>query len=189
MKSFKIIAIAILCLTFNACTDDDDDSVKPGTTITPNEEELITTVEIHLSYTNNVVIDTVSFNDPDGDGGNAPTIDTLVLQSAKEYLVNLKFLDASDPSDIEDITLEIEAEDDEHLVCFETMNSTGISISKIDTDGTYAVGLTSRWTISSSASSNNGTLKLTLKHQPGVKDGTCAPGDTDVEIDFPVVIN
>jgi hypothetical protein len=189
MKTFKILAIALLSLSIYSCTDDDDDSVTPDIIITPNEEELITTVEIHLNDTNNVIIDTISFNDPDGDGGNAPTIDTLRLQAGQDYKVNLMFLDASNPSDIEDITLEIEEEDDEHLVCFDQTNLTGLSITKTDSDGTYVVGLKSKWVLTPAASSTNGVLKLTLKHQPDVKDGTCAPGDTDVEINFPVIIN
>jgi hypothetical protein len=32
-------------------------------------------------------------------------------------------------------------------------------------------------------------LFITLKHQPGVKNGTFAPGDTDIEIPFKLKIN
>ena len=49
MKTVKILAIALLSLSIYSCTDDDDDSVKPGVTITPNEEELITTCLLYTS--------------------------------------------------------------------------------------------------------------------------------------------
>ncbi|MCB0803533.1 MAG: hypothetical protein KDB74_10575 [Flavobacteriales bacterium] len=189
MKTFQIFSLLIISTLFFSCTDESDNSVKPGITINPNTEELITTVQIHLSDTNHVIIDTVAFNDPDGDGGNPPTIDTLMLQAGQSYLVNLKFIDASNPLSIKDITAEIEIEADEHLVCFDQTNIAGISINKADSDGNYELGLKSKWKLSPSASSNNGILKLTLKHQPDVKDGTCTPGDTDVEINFPVIIN
>lgn len=187
MKTFKILAIALLSLSIYSCTDDDDDSIK---TIDHNhEEELITTVQVILSDTFNVVLDTVSFKDPDGDGGIAPTIDTLRLQAGKDYLVNLMFLDESDPADVEDITLEIKAEDDEHLICFDLTNLTGLNITKTDSDGTYVVGLKSKWGLVPAATSTNGVLNLTLRHQPDAKDGTCIPGSSDVDINFPVLIN
>ncbi len=188
MKNFRILFILILGLSTYSCTDDDD-SVTPGTKVTPNEEELITTVQLIFSNEFNVILDSASFNDPDGDGGNAPSIDTITLQSGTDYTVDLKFLDASDANDVEDITIEIEEEDDEHLICFDQSNISGLTINRSDSDGTYEIGLKSLWVVDSNASSNSGVLKLTLKHQPGSKDGTCAPGDIDVEIDFPVIIN
>lgn len=184
IKSFLFITALAGVLT--ACTDDSDSSVTPGTTVTPNEEELITTVQIRISDSLTAqVVDTVEFNDLDGPGGNAPTIDSIKLSPNRVYIVETSFFDASDPSDIEDITAEIEAEDDEHLVCFELMNAGGFSIEITDSDGTYPIGLDSKW---KSGGLANGELKLTLRHQPGVKDGTCTPGETDVEVRFPLTI-
>jgi len=186
MKSIKILTIAIIASLLYSCTDDDDAS--PSTPITPNEEELITTVRLNFMDTSGVTT-TYEFNDPDGDGGNAPVIDTIILDKSETYDLNTEFLDASDPNDIEDITTEIRDEDDEHLVCYTTSAVDGLSVSIIDTDGTYDVGLSAVVLTTDTASSINGTLKVTLKHQPGVKDGTCAPGETDVEVDFPVRFN
>ena len=47
--------------------------------------------------------------------------------------------------------------------------------------GTLEVGLATQWTV---GIASVGTTQVVLKHQPGVKDGTCAPGDTDIELDF-----
>ncbi len=185
----KILFIALAAGFLFACKDDDDDTISQTTTetpITPVETELITTVQlIFTDSATNSVIDTVEFSDPDGQGGNAPTVETITINANQTYLVSTRFLDESDPNDIEDITLEIEEEDDEHLVCYEPADMMAISIERTDSDGTYEVGLNSKWR---AAAASNTTLKLTLKHQPGVKDGSCGKGDTDVEVDFPLNI-
>jgi hypothetical protein len=45
----------------------------------------------------------------------------------------------------------------------------------------YEVGLQSQWT---TGNAENGTTQIVLKHQPDVKDGTCAPGETDIDVTF-----
>ena len=56
-----------------------------------------------------------------------------------------------------------------------------ITIQRTDSDGNFEVGLQSLW---ETGTTGNGTVMIRLKHQPGVKDGTCAPGETDIELDF-----
>ncbi len=186
MKNIKILmAVSIGLLTYS-CTDDDD--ATPAVPITQNEEEVITTVDLTFTDSLTSSSSTFSFNDPDGDGADDPTIDTIKLSVGKVYTVSAEFKDASDPDDVEDITAEIKTEDDEHLVCFDQTNINGLTIRRTDTDGTYEVGLDSRWQTTMNATSNQGVLRLTLRHQPGSKDGSCTAGDTDVEIDFPVII-
>jgi len=60
-----------------------------------------------------------------------------------------------------------------------------LEIVSIDSDGNYSIGLKTQWQAKNLTS---GELTLTLKHQPGVKDGTCDPGETDVEVVFPISI-
>ena len=88
----------------------------------------------------------------------------------------------------EDLTIEIQNESDEHLVCFESgLLGTALSNIITDSDGTYPIGIQSEWIVNSKA---NGTMIISLKHQPdGLKNGSCDVGETDVEIEFPVVIN
>jgi hypothetical protein len=125
------------------------------------------------------------FDDPDGPGGNNPTrLDTIYLDSGRTTLVSLRFEDASSGS-VKDITTEIRAEGNEHLIC---VNPSGISlqVTASDSDGKYPIGLESRW---KSSGKGSGTVKIVLKHQPGgVKNGSCDPGDTDAEVIFPIVI-
>lgn len=186
MKSIikTISLLGILSLSIVACKDDDDTSVNPDTNVNPNEEELITTVELQFSDSLDNPIDTFYFKDVDGVGGNDPIIDSLYLSSNTTYHLSIRFLDESNPNDIEDITVEILEEDDEHLVCFNSDVAT-LDIEITDSDGTYPLGLASRW---ESGVAANGSLTLTLKHQPGVKNGNCDLGETDVEVNFPLII-
>jgi hypothetical protein len=181
MKFFLIAVLSVAL--FSACKKDKNDPNNPND---PNEEELITTVGLYFSDIFGVTPSaTFTFSDPDGPGGNPPTVfDTIVLRANTVYRLSLELLDES-KNPVEDITEEILAEADEHLFCFE-VNGANITIVRTDTDGMYEVGLESLWTV---GTAGNGTLTLTLKHQPdGLKDGTCDPGETDVELEFQVVV-
>lgn len=159
----------------------DDDGPKPTTTPPINEEELITTVKLTFVDTagNQPTVE-AWFRDPDGDGGNVPTqFDTIRLVANTVYNTTITLLDES-KNPVEDITQEVEEEADEHLFCY-TPNGINLTIIRTDTDGTFEVGITTQW---ATGNGSVGTTKVVLKHQPGVKDGTCAPGDTDVELDF-----
>jgi len=179
------LLLLMLVLGMAACTDDDDDSVNNQPGVSANEEELITTVVIKVKDTLTDVEQTFRWTDSDGDGGNDPSIDTITLAPNTFYEVEIEFLDESDPSDVEDITEEIEDEDDEHLICYTSSPQTMLNVLRTDSDGTYEVGLESTW---ESFTAQNGSLKIVLKHQPGVKDGSCSPGETDIEIDLPVFV-
>ena len=159
-----------------SCKDDHDDH--------DHEGELITTVQmVFTDSATSTVAGTFEFSDPDGPGGNPPQrLDTIDLQRSKTYLVELRFIDAS-KNPAHDITHEIREEAKEHIVCFTDAGS-NLTILRTDSDGTHPIGLSSRWNTPDVMSS--GKVKVTLKHQPGVKNGQCEPGDTDVEIEFPV---
>ena len=94
----------------------------------------------------------------------------------------MSFADESD-GNYKDITAEIEEEGADHKVCFETIINS-LVIIPTDSDGTYSIGLKSTWRTGTGKVS--GALKILLKHQPETKDGTCAPGETDVDVTFPV---
>jgi ketosteroid isomerase-like protein len=87
---------------------------------------------------------------------------------------------------VDTISNEVKEEADEHLFFFTPSNSDALSVTINDKDSKGRnLGLKTSWV---TKKATNGTLKVKLMHQPGVKDGTSANGDTDVEIDFPLVI-
>ncbi|PKP51612.1 MAG: hypothetical protein CVT95_00510 [Bacteroidetes bacterium HGW-Bacteroidetes-12] len=181
-KITKASLYLFLAVTLIIGCKKDKDSPKPSPINPPvNEEELITTVKITFVDTAGVEPTvTVFFRDPDGDGGNAPTqFDTIRLAANTIYSATIELFDES-KNPVENITQEIQDEADEHIFCF-TPTNVNLSIIRTDSDGTYEIGLTSQWT---TGTTSVGTTQVVLKHQPSVKDGTCGPGDTDVELNF-----
>lgn len=177
MKNSKYFFLAILAssLFFTSC--DDDDNAGP-------EQELITTVE--LTFTEGSTSSTFTVTDTDGDGGNAPVVETIQLDANKTYTVAARFLDESNASNIENITEEVEEESNEHLVCY---TATGELATPTITDTDSAgnpLGLTA--TVATTGA-GSGTLMVVLKHEPDKAAVTpCSTGDTDVEVTFPVEI-
>jgi hypothetical protein len=147
------------------------------------ETELITTVKVIATNATNPG-GTFIWKDADGDGGNPPSSpDTIQLDSGVSYSIKLEFLDESS-SPAKDITAEIKAEEKEHRICFTSSNSS-VSIQITDTDGKFPLGLESTWIGSMKGKSK---LRIVLRHQPDAKDGTCDLGETDVDVEFPLVI-
>lgn len=186
IKNIVLITVALSTLFVTGCKKDDDDPKPSGNNNPPvHEEELITSVILSFVDTAGVQPSVqYAFRDPDGDGGNAPTQhDTIRLVANTYYNATIQLLNESE-SPAEDITLEVQDEDDEHIFCYTPAN-TNVTVVRTDSDGTYEVGITSRWGTGAAAT---GETTVTLKHQPGVKDGTCAPGDTDVEVTFVTIV-
>jgi hypothetical protein len=182
IRNFSMLAMAlVVAFTVGCKKDDDTPTPSTGGGNPPHEEELITSVILSFVDTAGVQPSVqYAFRDPDGDGGNPPTQhDTIRLVANTYYNATIQLLNESE-NPAEDITLEVQNEDDEHLFCY-TPTSTNVSIVRTDSDGTFEVGITTFWSTGMAAT---GETKVVLKHQPGVKDGTCAPGDTDIEIDF-----
>lgn len=166
---------------FSACKSDDPQPV--------NEEELITTVKVVLTPTEGEAIE-LKFVDLDGDGAGEPVVTPVVAQlsAGVSYAAATSFLNESGTTP-ENITTEIEEENNDHLICFE-ITSADITIGYDDEDSNNKpVGLLTTWTAGESGT--EGTVKITLRHQPGSKTGECpGTGDTDVEVVFPIqVIN
>ena len=185
-RMFKpfMLALGALSLVVVSCKKDE---VKPAEPTPPNENELITTLELKFSGKGVIGNDTtfvVTFNDPDGDGGNAPTqFETIHLLKNSTYKVEVTLLDKS-KTPAETISNEVLAEANDHLF-FYSSNPTGlvdVLITDKDSNGKN-LGLKSTWTTTNAGS---GKVKVKLMHQPGVKDGTSATGDTDIEVDFQV---
>jgi len=181
-KIFLILSLfAFVFLT--ACNDDDIDD-NP-------EEEVITTFNYSLFSTSGELV-TLSFQDIDGDGGDAPIIMGGTLTANTTYIGTANFLNES-VSPVEIITDEIAEEDDEHQLFFVPSSSLNATVSYTDMDGDgNPIGLTSTL-VTGDASS--GQLTITLRHQPnksadGVPGGNIANagGETDIEVTFDVTI-
>ncbi len=183
MKKLFVLIIASSAIGFASCKKDNDDPKNPPATT--NEGELITTCILSFTDTTTLAQSIASFRDTDGEGGNAPTqFDTIRLTQNSVYHMRIVLLDESSAV-VDTISNEVLNEGVDHLFCFD-VNNAQLNIARSDSDGQFEIGLHSLWTC---ANASSGSITISLKHQPGIKDGTCAPGDTDVEINFPIVIN
>lgn len=180
MPLFRPFLVALMLaapLFATSCKKDKDDP-QPD-----DENELITTVRYTLTPAGGGTAITVQSKDLDGDGGAAPVVGTLTLAPNTTYTGTISFLDES-KTPAEDITAEVSAESQEHLVVY-TPNPAGlVTITRTDRDrNNLEVGLTTRLVTTAAAT---GTLQVKLRHQPGSKNGTETPGSSDAEVSFPV---
>ena len=184
-KSLGILMLMMLVGSLmSSCKKDNNDVTKPADI---NESELITTVQFKISSTDSPFVTyTFQYRDVDGIGGNAPEIDTIKLEKNKMYYVEVLLLDES-KNPIDTISNEVKAESKDHLLVYEPSDtSVTITINDFDTNNpALPLGLISSWSTSSSSQLN---LKLSLKHQPGIKNGDPTRGETDVEVILPVSI-
>ena len=153
-----------------------------------DENELITTVR--LKFTDGSSVQTFQWQDLDGDGGKAPTIQNVALKINKTYKLDIELLDES-KTPLVDQTKEIVEKKDEHLFVFTPTPSNLLTYTYGDKDTkNFPIGLTGsmRTTVA-----GTGTLRVVLRHQPPVngmaqKNGTATPGSSDVDITFNVAV-
>lgn len=166
--------------TFSGCKKDDP--------APEDENELITTVR--LKFTDGTNVQTFQWQDPDGDGGKAPTIQNVALKINKTYKLDVELLDES-KMPIVDQTKEITEKKDEHLFVFTPAPANLLTYTYGDKDTkNFPIGLTG--SVKTTAA-GTGTLKVVLRHQPPVngmaqKNGTATPGSSDVDITFNVAV-
>ncbi len=158
------LCAAVLPLTVAACGDFTDG----GAT---NAEEVITTVILSFAPSGGGTPATAEFDDPDGDGGDPPTVQPVNLVAGTTYTLTVRFQNRlADP--VEETTAEIIDESDVHLLLFTgtavvgpaTTNTTGPitqAYADMDVNG-LPIGLTD--TIM--ASSGTGGMTVTLRHMP-----------------------
>jgi hypothetical protein len=186
MSKFKFVGTALLAgLLVVGCKKDDKHAEDNHE---HDESELITSVQLNFSTKLASGKDstfTVLFDDPDGTGGNKPTsFDTIRFATNKTYTCDLILLDKS-KNPVDTISNEVKEEADEHLFFFTPSNSDlSVTINDLDTKG-LPLGLKTSWL---PKKATNGTVQVKLMHQPGVKDGNSQKGETDIEVNFPLVI-
>ena len=180
LNTIKLLAILFIStLTFTTCSDDDHDDHD-------HEEELISNVTYKLSNGSDIV--TLSFEDLDGEGGNAGTYDVSgPLKANTTYTGVIKLENRTeDPS--EDITVEVKTEGDEHEF-FYSSSISGVTISKTDNDANgNPLGIETSVVTTDAGS---GTITVILKHEPTKPNNgtaTSAGGSTDVEVTFNVTV-
>lgn len=183
------LAALSIMLMLAACKKDGEEVTTPSAPV--NEEEVITTLELHLHSSGGSEHKHFTFSDTDGDGGNAPVITADTLSQDSTYQVELTVLNES-ASPVIDITEEITEEANVHQFFFQ-VSGANVSVSYADVDGNgMPVGINTTWV---AGTPGTGEVRVTLRHQPdktaaGVSAGdiTNAGGETDLEVVFPLVV-
>ena len=179
MKTIKLLAFFITgSVLLTSCSDDDN----PDPII---DQEVITRVTLTITETGTTNVQTITWNE----GDSNPNI---VLEPSKSYNVEIGFFDASDPADVENITEEVIELADEHFVFFDNTSSITITNASDDIEDSeeIKIGIKTVWT--SPAGTTAGLVRTFLIHEPATKTGdtrTDFGGETDVQVDFNVVVN
>ena len=182
MKNLKLLTALFIAITSLISCDNDDDIIPV------NEEEVITTMTVTLVPVGGGTTITLQTRDLDGDGPNPPVKNVSgnliknVSYNGSIVLLN----ETEDPS--ENITEEVEEEDDEHQFFYTiggTLNA-NTTYENFDGDGNP---LGTEFSLDAGDASN-GTLTFTLRHEPmkpnsGLVD---AGGETDISATFNVTI-
>ena len=182
MKKLNILlagTLFMLLLLLNSCKKEEK-TVSPPL---PGNEFLTTVKLVATNAANSSDVQTVSVKqlpDQPVDYSNA----TLNIKKNATYHVQVYFLDET-TSPAGDITADIRERENYHLICF---NVTGIAltVSRTDMDTNtppLPIGLSDDFV---TGATGTGSLNVQLRHQPNAKNGTCDPGSSDADVDFPV---
>ena len=176
----------------SSCKKDD-----PKNPIATNPQEVLTTVLIsgynHDEPNNTKYQFSYKWEDLDGDGGNQPIIDTLVLDTGIEYHCHVLIIDKTKvPYDT--VSNAIEEEKNAHQFFYTPGESLigKLSTEILDFDDNnpkLPVGLSFNLLTKSNQSYTLpllGTLNVVLSHYDGVQKSTLKSDESDIDINFPV---
>lgn len=187
MSPRNLAFIITLFAALVGCKKDEEMPPPPAA----NEEEVITTMVLRFTPNGSGSTREFRFTDADGDGGNAPVLALDTLDAATVYNVSIFLLNESTtPTDT--ISHEVLDEGVLHQFFF-TVTGVDLSVAYADTDANgLPIGLSS---VMTTGVAGGGNLRVTLRHMPnknaaGVAGGdiTNAGGETDIEVDFPIVV-
>ena len=188
------IALFLFILVFSCSKDEDPEPA--------NEEEVISLVTLEVTKVGSSETITYNFeveghahddddddDDDDHDGHGEHT--EIELEPNSSYNVSMLIYNDTDPNNIENVTLEVIEEADEHQVYYAiTDELSGFSIASASNDNRDSDGnplfLKTTWTTTGETS---GDVVGYLIHEPTLKTGSTRNdfgGATDFEIEFEV---
>ena len=156
--------------------------------------EFMTTIKLRFENKNNPSDTTWAvWKDLTPDDQNAPDTSGAIinLDKNKTYKVSVKILDET-KNPAEEITEDISERGNFHFFTFFTTGTISSNLTIVATDfdtnpTPFHIGLENEFTTSGNVST--GRLEGVLRHQPNTKNGTFAPGNSDIDVFFTLNIN
>lgn len=185
-QPWSLLALSALLL-LNSCNRDEQ-------TVAPTDDnEAITTAT--LTLTNKAAPTQVITATIDNLNGTADfSKATLTLKANTTYTGQITLLDKT-KTPVVVATDEIREKANEHLFVYTFTPATGssatlgVTLTDKDTNpapGPYPIGLATE--LKTGTATGSGSLRVVLRHQPNVKNGTQTPGSSDLDTQFPVVV-
>ena len=151
--------------------------------------EFMTTIKLRFENKNNPSDTTWAvWKDLTPDDQNAPDTSGAIinLDKNKTYKVSVKILDET-KNPAEDITEDIRERVNFHFFSFFTSGAISSNLTIVATDfdtnpTPFHIGLENEFTTNGTVST--GRLEGVLRHQPNTKNGTFAPGNSDIDVFF-----
>ena len=186
LSFFTLLLAGIFMLGTTACSKHDDDHDDHDH---DHENELITTVKLHVVETGTT--DTLSYAWKQvGGPGTAIVVDSIGLKQGKVYEVLTEVLDES-KTPASNKTEEIRKDGHCHRFIYtSTLSSLLLQILDFDTQNP-AMELGLKFRITAPDVMGSGNLKCVLKHYTTSDPKTKGinAGSTDIEVQFPLVVN
>ena len=186
MKNFrKVILYLVLGAVVASCA-----KTPPAIVSHPLSNEFLTTTILNLQNTSNANDKpTISYYLDPNNPTAAPVITpaTLNLTKNSTYTCKIVILDQT-KTPVDTVSDVIKQRENIHLFVFFASTNLMLTDSITDRDTNIPplpFGLQSQ--IKTGAAST-GTLRVVLRHQPNVKNGTYGPGSTDLDVTYPVSI-
>lgn len=177
-----LLALALLSsLSLTACDSGEPDDDGAG------EEEFITQVTVSLSPTTGGAAQTIQLTYDEAGVLTGTTPAQATLTPGATYTGSVEFRDTING---EDITEEIEEEDDEHRIAYALTPSSAGTVTVTDRDDNgFEVGLDFELAVASSAS-GTARMRATLYHfdDEPKSSSTATSDEIDIEFEVPLVI-
>jgi hypothetical protein len=161
-----------------------------------NEVEIFTDIELIFTAEDGTVVRALAEDPTGGLAVNSSfTVQPFTLKANTTYILTFELLNRL-VNPVEDVQEEILDEADEHQMFFEFTNNAFASpsgsgniqnrngeVNYLDFDeNNLPLGLRTSWTTGGAL--QNGTFRVWLAHQPGVKTATSSANDGDVDFDI-----
>jgi hypothetical protein len=175
-----LLTTVLLALGLSSCSK--DEAPLPDV----RENELITSVRLKfVNQANASDVKLATWKDLDGDGGTPPVIDPIALSLNAAYTMTVDAVLNETSTRTDEVTSEIVKEATDHLFVYK-LTGVNLTIAITDKDAKgLPFGLQTKAT---TGGASTGSLRVILRHQTGTKDGTEAPGSTDIDTTFPVTV-